>query len=48
MLESKRTMREQEKDILRLVNKQEVEILVGRWSSQEFVRVIMDFWKNKK
>jgi hypothetical protein len=40
-------MRETDRELLKKVNKREVDILVGRWSSQEFVRVIMDFWKNK-
>lgn len=47
LLESKRCMRETDRELLKKVNKREVDILVGRWSSQEFVRVIMDFWKNK-
>lgn len=40
-------MKESERDLLKQINKKEVDILVGRWSSQEFVRVIMDFWKKK-
>jgi len=47
LLESKRALRETDRELLKRVNKREVDILVGRWSSQEFVRVIMDFWKNK-
>ena len=47
LLESKRALRESEREILKQVNKKEVDILVARWSSQEFVRVIMDFWKKK-
>ncbi len=41
-------MRDSNKELLRNVNKREVDALVGRWSSSEFVRVIMEFWGQKK
>lgn len=44
---SKRIVRSVQKDLLKQVNKQEVDTLVARWSSAEFVQVMMDFWKNK-
>ena len=47
LLASKRIVRSVQKDLLKQVNKQEVDTLVARWSSAEFVQVMMDFWKNK-
>lgn len=48
MRESRKLMRpESEKAILRQVNKKECDVLVGRWLSDEFVRVIMEFWGAK-
>lgn len=38
---------ESEKEVLREVNKKECDVLVGRWLSSEFVRVIMEFWGAK-
>lgn len=47
LLESKRIVRSAQKELLKKTNKQEVETLVARWSSAEFVQTMMDFWKNK-
>ncbi|CAF0818143.1 unnamed protein product [Brachionus calyciflorus] len=47
LLESRKLMKDAEKEVLRQINKKEVEVLVGRWSSNEFVRVIMEFWGNR-
>lgn len=46
--ESRKIMRDGRKEILRKVNKEECDVLVGRWSSDEFVRVIMEFWGKKQ
>ncbi len=46
--ESRRLMRDSEKETLRQVNKRECDVLVGRWTSAEFVRVIMEFWGAKQ
>lgn len=46
--ESRKVMRDMEKETLRQVNKRECEVLVGRWTSAEFVRVIMEFWGAKQ
>lgn len=40
-------MKNGQKEELRRVNKGEVNVLVQRWSSSEFIQVMMDFWKNK-
>ena len=40
-------MRNGEKELLKQINKKEVDVLVGRWCSSEFVRVIMEFWGKK-
>lgn len=47
LLESKRIVRSVHKETLKTANKQEVQTLVARWSSGEFVQTMMDFWKNK-
>lgn len=46
--ESRKVLRDGDKDTLRQINKKECDILVGRWSSNEFVRVIMEFWGSKQ
>jgi enoyl-CoA hydratase/carnithine racemase len=48
LLESRRVLRSGEVDALRKANKQEVEVLVGRWASAEFQRVITEFWMKPK
>jgi len=40
-------LREQETAKLKEVNKREVDVLVERWSSAEFVRVMTQFWSAK-
>lgn len=40
-------MREGDRELLKQINKKEVDVLVERWSSNEFVRVIMEFWGNR-
>ncbi|RNA08758.1 enoyl- delta isomerase mitochondrial isoform X1 [Brachionus plicatilis] len=47
LLESRKLMRDGDKELLIQTNKKEVDVLVGRWSSNEFVRVIMEFWGNR-
>ncbi len=46
--ESRRIMRDSDKETLRQINKRECDVLVGRWTSAEFVRVIMEFWGAKQ
>ena len=46
--ESRKILRDEEKAVLRAVNKKECDVLVGRWQSSEFVRVIMEFWGAKQ
>ena len=47
LLASRALLRDHDKEMLRSVNKREVDVLVGRWSSAEFIRVIMEFWSPK-
>ncbi len=47
LLESRRLLRSGDVEILKQVNKREVDVLVARWQSAEFFRVITDFWKPK-
>ncbi len=47
LLASRGLLRDSDKQLLRDINKREVDTLVGRWSSAEFVRVIMEFWQPK-
>ena len=47
LLASRGLLRDQDKKMLIEINKREVDTLVGRWSSSEFVRVIMEFWQPK-
>ena len=47
LLASKKLLVEDDRELLRKLNKKECDVLVGRWTSQEFVRVIMEFWKKK-
>ena len=47
LLASRGLLRDEHKELLRTVNKKEVDTLVGRWSSAEFVKVIMEFWQPK-
>lgn len=46
--DSRKVLRDGDKETLRQINKKECDILVGRWSSNEFVRVIMEFWGSKQ
>lgn len=39
---------EEERQFLKQVNKQECEVLVARWKSKEFARVMMEFWMKRK
>lgn len=48
LLESRKVMRSGEIEALKKANKKEVDVLVGRWSSAEFMRVITEFWTKKK
>ena len=47
LLASRALLRDGDKAMLRQINKKEVDTLVGRWSSAEFIRVIMEFWQPK-
>ncbi len=47
LLASRGLLRDANKEVLRNINKKEVDTLVGRWSSAEFVKVIMEFWQPK-
>jgi enoyl-CoA hydratase/carnithine racemase len=47
LLESRRVLRSSDVEALKKANRQEVQVLVGRWSSAEFMRVITEFWKPK-
>ena len=40
-------MRERDREKLKRVNKEEVAVLVERWSSNEFVQVVSDFFSRK-
>ena len=48
LLESRRVLRSGDVEALKQANKKEVDVLVARWSSAEFVRVITEFWQPKK
>jgi len=39
---------EEERQLLKQVNKQECKVLVARWKSKEFARVMMEFWMKRK
>lgn len=45
---SRKVLRDDQKETLRKINKKECDVLVGRWCSAEFVRVIMEFWGSKQ
>ena len=42
---SRKLIRDNERETLRQVNKKEVNALVERWSSSEFLKAMMDFMK---
>lgn len=46
--EARNILRDGDKELLRQVNKRECDVLVGRWCSSEFVRVMMEFWGKKQ
>ena len=45
--ESRKLLKDSEKEILRQVNKRECDVLATRWASSEFIKVITEFWKPK-
>ena len=47
LMASRGLLRDNDKEMLIRINKKEVDTLVGRWSSAEFIRVIMEFWSPK-
>lgn len=47
LLESRRVLRSGDVEVLKKVNKKECDVLVARWSSSEFMKVITEFWKPK-
>lgn len=48
LLESRRVLRHFETENLKRAHARETEVLIKRWSSSEFMRVMMEFWKPKK
>jgi peroxisomal 3,2-trans-enoyl-CoA isomerase len=44
---SRGLIRDGEKEILRKINKEECDVLMGRWMSDEFMKAIMGFFSRK-